>query len=962
MPNLVYSPGIRVFIQTEPKSQAKGKVLDVSDDVVDFQLQRRSDGVSTFNFTLTNQNRKYDQVFTPNDRIVVEMKRITWVRVFTGYLNSVPLVTVWPRNVPISASCTLKRLQYWYWDAYAPQTQNMIRTALTANQATGDLSVIEVIYQILEKVTNWPRDKVHISQIPKNWFNITNKMAQFVEQNAEQADKVANALFAAVGAIKAVTGDAAGQATGLLNGQTIDGFTGDQLKNAETIYSTGAQQGASTRDQVVALMAAMAASNLNNTPATGTASGGGTGIYKFTASSGTATEAQLADVATSAKEFFKKLITISTRDTMTYGQEAQAIMGTGTAAQYDKFQKAAQDIVDTIQKKAAESVGIQGTNPTKSPGIDSVFKGTAPTPTTGGNSTPTGTGSPAAQPGSATGDSFVGKAKSLVALYPNIPYTQQYTGTRMDVLTATPPPGLDCSSFVQWVYLNVMGTLGPFQDARVVAQQRTISKIIDKQTALKTPGALLFVNEEHVEVSIGDGTHSVGSHHTGTMASIGNSPDQWTDGGLIPNITYGALGQGGGSTDGATPSGTVGPGANGIGPTSVGSGGSTTSGTAWPTYVPYSQANQGYNQNDSYDKLFGNTPWTPAPVNVDDPGVILSLALTGLKTFLNDQPLLPYLKNLFNGIMRSFCSAPNGDLIAWFPDYYGLWGTAAKFTIEPIEILDFNVTWNDEYFVTHQFVATTPGAGLASNNLDLLTGQVGSNLSTDPIVTTQTLSYTRGIASVDVPAMMYALFGLDMADGDAAKFAEYITSKFGVRPNFISIPTISGPAAEFFASIFYFMRNWSYQYNADVPLTFMPELWPGMLLQIPSFGFQAYVTTVTHTGRFGDGGQFNTTVNIAAPAKLENGEFSDALGLLPSAAGVIAKRLGLQDLGNGPDTPPASQNANPASPGGAANGGGTTNQPNAGGTTATGGGATGSAPTTNNPTATSPFSVTNKTG
>jgi hypothetical protein len=106
----LYAPGVKVYIDTQNHG-----ILDISEDLVDGTLARRSDGVSTFNFDLQNARRKYDGIFTPNDRIVVMMKRISWLRVFTGYLNQVPLVTAWPQTVSMAASCSLKRLQYWYW-------------------------------------------------------------------------------------------------------------------------------------------------------------------------------------------------------------------------------------------------------------------------------------------------------------------------------------------------------------------------------------------------------------------------------------------------------------------------------------------------------------------------------------------------------------------------------------------------------------------------------------------------------------------------------------------------------------------------------------------------------------------------------------------------------------------------------------------------------------------------------
>src|SRR5581483_10327444 len=129
MSTLLYSPGIKVYVST-----ANNGTIDVSDDLVDGTMVRRSDGVSSFNFTLQNTRRKYDGIFAPNDRIVVTMKRISWVRVFTGYLNSVPLLTAWPRVVPLAASCSLKRLQYWYWDAGSPAAQTMVANALKAVQ------------------------------------------------------------------------------------------------------------------------------------------------------------------------------------------------------------------------------------------------------------------------------------------------------------------------------------------------------------------------------------------------------------------------------------------------------------------------------------------------------------------------------------------------------------------------------------------------------------------------------------------------------------------------------------------------------------------------------------------------------------------------------------------------------------------------------------------------------------
>ena len=123
MGTLIYTPGVQVVIEStkarDPKTNrqataARPVLIDVSEDVIEFQMVRRSDGVSTFDFSLNNARRKYDNLFSPNDRMFVMMKRLTWLRTFTGYLNNVPVFAAWPGVVSLAASCSLKRLQYFF--------------------------------------------------------------------------------------------------------------------------------------------------------------------------------------------------------------------------------------------------------------------------------------------------------------------------------------------------------------------------------------------------------------------------------------------------------------------------------------------------------------------------------------------------------------------------------------------------------------------------------------------------------------------------------------------------------------------------------------------------------------------------------------------------------------------------------------------------------------------------------
>lgn len=820
MPTFLYAPGVKVYIQT-----AKNGLVDVSNDLSEGTMVRRSDGVSTFNWTMNNPRRKYDSVFAPNDRVVCVMKRLAWVRTFTGLLNSVPLMTVWPRDVPLAASCSLKRLQYWYWDSHAATTQEMIRAALAevnGKDSNTDGGITNVVLTILDKVVGWPASKVHIARIPDHWFDVARKIAQQVDTAAEESDKMAAEFFATLGGGGAIAGATTGV---LLNGKLQDGqyggvdLSGEQCRNVETIYQVAKTRNLSDRDALLGLMCSMQESQLKNITYGDRDS---QGLFQQRPSQGWGTVAQITTPSYAAGKFFDALVRISNRESMRETQAIQAVQRSGFPDAYQKWKPMAEALVRVL-------TGIVGsTNPL---GADAAFQANRDALTGGG-------------PGKSTGQSLASVAVDFVTRYPRVSYSQS-TPRSQAYASQEPPPAMDCSLFVSAMMLRTTGTwnLPPQTDAMVSWMRSNGGKQITPEQGSRIAGALMFVGSypgtHHVEISLGDGEHTVGSHRTGKMASVVSYPHtSFTSAWLVPGLTY---------------DGNVAVGIPGVAT-------GTDPGSALANPARASDL-AGYNPNDPFDKLFGDNSWAPTSA-ADDPQMQLSGALTGIRALLNDEPLLPYLKNLFNSTMRSFCSAPNGDLIAWFPDYYGLWGTAAKMILEPIEIQDFTVEWADDFFVTHQFtMAPTEGGAI----LDIGSGNVGE---TDGSMATLRQSQTLGIASIDIPAMMYALFGIDATDQEAKNFASYIYKRFGARPSYQPMQGLQGPKAEFFSAMFMFMRQWAYQYNADIPLTFMPELFPGMLLQVPAFDFQAYVTTVTHNFRLGENGGFSTTVNIAAPARL----------------------------------------------------------------------------------------------
>ena len=61
------------------------------------------------------------------------------------------------------------------------------------------------------------------------------------------------------------------------------------------------------------------------------------------------------------------------------------------------------------------------------------------------------------------------------------------------------------------------------------------------------------------------------------------------------------------------------------------------------------------------------------------------------------------------------------------------------------------------------------------------------------------------------------------------------------------------------------------QFSCNVEMTFMPELWPGMLLAIDELQFQCYIHSVTHSWNLQDGSGFQTSVNVMAPSTTGSG-------------------------------------------------------------------------------------------
>jgi hypothetical protein len=131
--------------------------------------------------------------------------------------------------------------------------------------------------------------------------------------------------------------------------------------------------------------------------------------------------------------------------------------------------------------------------------------------------------------------------------------------------------------------------------------------------------------------------------------------------------------------------------------------------------------------------------------------------------------------------------------------------------------------------------------------------------------------------------------------GAAYKFLE----RYGARPYLEKIPTIRHPVFEFFYAYHTFIQKWAEQFITRVELTFMPELFPGMIVELelnsPVKDYSKnsvtfYVKEVTHSFSYQNG--FYTEALLMAPGTTNKGnDWAMTLVYPPDVAENKPKRL-----------------------------------------------------------------------
>jgi hypothetical protein len=255
-----------------------------------------------------------------------------------------------------------------------------------------------------------------------------------------------------------------------------------------------------------------------------------------------------------------------------------------------------------------------------------------------------------------------------------------------------------------------------------------------------------------------------------------------------------------------------------------------------------------------------------ASVNIGLP-LVFPLAMTdaeannfaGERALYNDVSLMEFVEFMTKASGRHFMSLPNGDFVAFYPDYFNWGGELPLLRIADIETMDLQIDLSDDPLATHVF--TTADTFSPDGQLDW-TEQMAST-----VASVESISTFRDLVNVS-------------NDFDSAAFLK----RYGARPLKVDAPEIKNSFMQFMYGWMTFLQHWAQMFTASPTFTFLPELYPGSLIEFESKDLIMYVEEVTHN--FDLAGGFTTSATLTSPST--NTKTFD-YGMVLSGGGFLKK-------------------------------------------------------------------------
>lgn len=897
----VYSPAVRVVIAHDTQE------YDVSKDLIRGSLVRQENSAASFFMTLQNSGLRYTPqgqrpLFSRMDRIVVYMKKTSWIQVFSGYLDQVPYKQLYPGPVQFKATCTIKRLMHTWWDPALQSNINLLNqfaaNSISVGGASVDTGLGTMLRNILIEVGGWSPADIHIQNFPLEFYAFMATQIGLLQGQGSAALQALQTMllgsntspgpgaYAGYNTNAGAPGSyapSAATAGGLLGtpfyisqivaacddagmGPTTDdnnlgaallqaGATGttsaSPMSNPtnqqawDQVQQTGQDIQTANRNSDAAILGVATAMtetgsgapiirNLSNLAVIGSTAfpndgptTNGTACGIFGQQSNVGDVAQRMNPKQAAGMFFSSLSTnVSGWRNLDAGSACQQVQMASSPVPYDANIETATSMVQAYRAtlagpaSAVVSVGIPGTNvATTSLGQAAGGMGGAPSQQVaavlgGAGSVPAPVGVPGTVAGTMTNQpqpNSEGAINFMRTMCMGLPYLWGTTG----------PASYDCSGLQYMAFRSIGIDIGRTTQAIASTVQSVPQLSVQR-------GDLVEPSSGHVVMWLGDGTVLEAQQQGVPIGIYPNSygpPGTWygvyracLNGGVNPSAPF-------------NPPAMMGPGTP---PSAVQQvGGSGLTGGA---------AGSGGAQESVARNLF-TFQFQPGQFITQIAG-----QFTGDKAFIEGQALLQMVAGIATARLCNWGSGPDGSLIFWYPDYWGLNGKPAVMSLADIELKDCTINFSDDPLTTHVYINGSTTMGLSDTSYTELAGWLS----------------TTGVVTVEQPWLYAMLMSVAPGDLDKGISGELLMRQFGVRPYSATYACAGqGSELEFLIGIQVFMQKWAEQYKTTVSMTFMPELFPGMRCILREHNLEVYVAGVQHNFDFEQG--FTTDVTIMAP-------------------------------------------------------------------------------------------------
>jgi cell wall-associated NlpC family hydrolase len=176
---LTYSPKLEVYAAVSGNGGVS--YYDLSGDVTSCTVNRKLDAPSEFTVHLANRNHKYNDIFTPMDRLKVAVTKNDQRNVLiSGYISSVPKFTLYTEDAVLKGYDSLYRLQQLYFDP------GLLASEVAQGMGQSGWSFGDELQSLLVNVAGINSGDLMIGEIPNGVVDWARNM--YAAQQSDIAD------------------------------------------------------------------------------------------------------------------------------------------------------------------------------------------------------------------------------------------------------------------------------------------------------------------------------------------------------------------------------------------------------------------------------------------------------------------------------------------------------------------------------------------------------------------------------------------------------------------------------------------------------------------------------------------------------------------------------------------------------------------------------------------------------